>query len=160
MDDMICMFYEYEQICQLKYWYFCVVDMYDWMLFVVCLIEDCEVWLYGGWYVYDGCDVFVLSLCELIGKLIFLMMYYGYYLEFMLVLVEYVCGIWFFEDYVINFDDDYLLYGIVFYDDQYVKCDGVWCIYVMCYEWLFEIVMLLILLLFMLIVNCFVFGVY
>jgi hypothetical protein len=138
MDETTRTLYEFEQIRQLKYRYFRAIDTHDWTLLEQCLTEDCEARLYGGRYAYDGRDAFVSSLRELIGKPTFLTMHHGHHPELTLVSADHACGVWFLQDHAINLEEDYLLHGTAFYDDQYVKQDGVWRIHATRHERLFE----------------------
>ncbi|MDN7903278.1 nuclear transport factor 2 family protein [Burkholderia diffusa] len=140
MDETTRTLHEYEQIRQLKYRYFRAVDTHDWSLLAQCLTEDCEARLDGGRYAYDGRDAFVSSLRELIGKPTFLTMHHGHHPELTLVSADHACGVWFLEDHAINLEDNYLMHGTAFYDDQYVKRDGVWRIHATRHERLFETV--------------------
>jgi hypothetical protein len=138
MDDAVRTLLEYEQIRQLKYRYFRAVDCHDWTLLAQCLTDDCAVRLNGGQYSYDGRENFVESLKALIGKPTFLTMHHGHHPELTLVSTHRATGIWYLEDHAINLDDNYLVHGTAFYEDEYTKIDGQWRIQSTRHERLFE----------------------
>ncbi|RQR60098.1 nuclear transport factor 2 family protein [Burkholderia sp. Bp9126] len=138
MDDTTRTLHEFEQIRQLKYRYFRAVDTHDWALLAQCLTADCRVRLQGGKYAYDGRDAFVSGLRALIGKSTFLTMHHGHHPELALVAPDRARGTWFLEDHAINLDENWLLHGTAFYDDDYLKQDGVWRIDATRHERLFE----------------------
>lgn len=140
MDDPTRTLFEFEQIRQLKYRYFRALDCRDWALLAQCLSDDCSARLNGGKYCYDGRDAFVANLAALLGKPTFITMHHGHHPELALVAADHARGTWYLEDHALDLADGYLLHGAAFYEDEYVKRDGVWQIRSMRHDRLFEAV--------------------
>ncbi|QBR02568.1 nuclear transport factor 2 family protein [Paraburkholderia pallida] len=140
MEDATRTLWAFEEIRQLKYRYFRAVDTHDWALLAQCLSEDCRARLNGGQYAFDGRDAYVTTLQALLDRPTFLTMHHGHHPELELLAADYARGTWYLEDHAIDLEHNTLLHGAAFYEDEYVKRDGVWLIAATSHERLFETV--------------------
>lgn len=140
METSMETFLEIERIRQLKYRYFRALDRHDWALFETCLAEDCATRLDSGKYSFNSGAEFVAGLKALMDKPTLLTMHQGHHPEIELVSPDKAKGTWYLEDYVINLEQNWILHGTAFYQDEYVKRDGHWKILSTGYDRVFEAV--------------------
>ncbi|HEV8312450.1 MAG TPA: nuclear transport factor 2 family protein [Burkholderiaceae bacterium] len=131
---------EIERIWQLKYRYFRAVDRHDWALLESCLAEDCRTALASGQYSFNSRAEFVNGLKALLDRPTIVTMHHGHHPEIELVAPDRAKGRWYLEDHVIDLEQNLTLHGTAYYDDEYVKRDGQWCIAFTGYERVFETV--------------------
>ena len=131
---------EIERIRQLKYRYFRAVDRHDWALLETCLAEDCLTALAGGEYSFNGRSEFVNGLKALLDRPTILTMHHGHHPEIELLAHDRAKGRWYLEDHVIDLQQNWVLHGAAYYEDEYAKRDGDWRIAFTGYERVFETV--------------------
>lgn len=129
---------EIHQIQQLKYRYFRAVDTHNWELLTGCLTEDCVARYDQGKYSFDGRDALISGLKAVMDSPTKLTMHQGHHPEISITGEDSATGVWYLQDYVIDTQDNWLLFGTAIYEDKYRKVNGEWLICYTGYQRIFE----------------------
>jgi len=129
---------EIDRIKQLKYRYFRYLDTKHWKELRELFADDAMSAYDSGKYGFQGPDKIVGFLESAMGRPTFVSQHQGHHPEIELMSPTRATGIWYFEDSVIDADNNTQLHGAGFYHDEYVKIDGTWKIRLTGYERTFE----------------------
>lgn len=129
---------EIHHIQQLKYRYFRAVDTHDWELLAKCLTEDCTARYDQGKYSFDGRENLVNGLKAIMDMPSKLTMHQGHHPEITLTSDTTAEGIWYLQDYVIDTEGQWILFGTAIYRDEYRKENGEWKVCHTGYQRIFE----------------------
>jgi len=129
---------EIEQIKQLKYKYMRCLDQKRWDEMTEVFTEDATAAYSGGKYSYAGRDAILEFLRTSMGDDSFHSSHQVHHPEIELVSEKTATGIWALQDVVIDVRWEITIRGAAFYEDQYVKQDGVWLISHTGYRRLYE----------------------
>jgi hypothetical protein len=133
---------EIEAIKQLKYKYMRCVDMKLWDELAETFIVEATCSYSAGHYSYEGRDAIIAWMKKGMDRDGFHSSHSVHHPEITLLGSEggwdRATGIWALEDIVIDTDHDIQISGAAFYQDRYVKRDGVWLIEHTGYDRVFE----------------------
>ncbi|MCH7787898.1 MAG: nuclear transport factor 2 family protein [Acidobacteria bacterium] len=119
---------EIELIKRLKYKYLRCLDQKLFEGVGECFTEHATAAYSGGVYSFEGRQAIVAFLVESMGSEKFLSSHRCHHPEIDLVSDTEATGTWALEDVVIEETFDITIRGAAFYEDRYVKLDGVWLI--------------------------------
>lgn len=131
-------FFEIEAIKQLKYRYMRCVDMKLWDEMATTFIPEATCSYSSGHYHYEGRDAIIAWLKKGMDRDAFHSSHSVHHPEITLTGPKTATGIWALEDIVIDTDHDIQISGAAFYQDRYVKRDGIWLIEHTGYDRVFE----------------------
>lgn len=117
---------EIEAIKALKYRYMRSIDTKDWELMRRCFSADATTAYSGGKYAFLGIDAIMEFMIASMDRGSFLSSHRVHHPEIELTSDTTATGIWALEDYVVDTKHDLTIHGAAFYEDRYVKMDGVW----------------------------------
>jgi hypothetical protein len=117
---------EIEAIKRLKYKYLRCLDQKLWDELAECFVEKATSAYGGGKYSYRGRDAILEFLRDAMGADTFHSSHQVHQPEIDLTSETTARGIWALEDVVIDLKWDITIRGSAFYEDEYVKEDGVW----------------------------------
>lgn len=117
---------EIEAIKRLKYKYLRCLDQKLWDELTECFVENATSAYGGGKYSYEGRDAILEFLRDAMGADTFHSSHQVHQPEIDLTSETTARGIWALEDVVIDLKWDITIRGAAFYEDEYVKKDGVW----------------------------------
>jgi hypothetical protein len=123
---------------QLKHRYFRCLDQKAWAELATCLAEDATASYGGGAVELEGREAIVAFVTEAMGSPRMLTSHRGTQPEIELLGGDEATGVWALEDVVIHQDLDITIHGASFYDDRYVRRDGVWLIAATSYKRTYE----------------------
>lgn len=129
---------EIEAIKRLKYKYMRCLDQKRWEELAGCFSADATAAYSGGKYSYTGRDAILEFLRGSMGKDSFHSCHQVHQPEIELTSETTARGTWALQDTVIETQWDIMIRGAAFYEDEYVKPDGVWLIRHTGYKRLFE----------------------
>jgi len=127
-----------EDIKRLKYSYFRFLDTKQWERLAELFTDDASTTFDSGKYSFDGRQNIMAFLKEGLGSPRVVSMHHGHHPEIEIIDDSHARGIWYLEDTVIFLDDNFILHGAAFYDDEYLKTDDGWKIQRTGYERTFE----------------------
>lgn len=119
---------EIEAIKRLKHRYVRCLDQKRWDELAACLTPDVETAYGGGKYAFRGRAAVMQFLRDAMGSPSFLSSHRVHQPEIELTSPTTACGTWALDDVVIDPERRFLLQGAAFYEDEYLKADGVWAI--------------------------------
>jgi hypothetical protein len=117
---------EIELIKRLKYRYLRGLDQKDWAAVESCFTEDATAAYSGGKYAFESRAEILDFLTRSMGAETFLSSHRCHHPEIDLTSATTAVGTWALEDVVIDTTWDITIRGAAFYDDDYVKEEGVW----------------------------------
>ncbi|HLF99796.1 MAG TPA: nuclear transport factor 2 family protein [Acidimicrobiia bacterium] len=117
---------EIEEIKRLKYRYLRCLDQKLFDDIVDCFTEDATASYGGGAYAFEGRDAIVAFLRDSMGSEGFLSSHRCSHPEIDLIGDTAAMGTWALDDAVIHLDFNVVIRGAAFYEDEYLKTDGVW----------------------------------
>ncbi len=117
---------EIEAIKRLKYKYLRCLDQKLWDELETCFVEDATAAYSGGKYAFDGRAAIMHFLRKSMGADTFLSSHRVHHPEIDFSSETSATGIWALEDVVIDMKWEITIRGAAFYEDEYVKKDGVW----------------------------------
>lgn len=117
---------EIELIKRVKYRYMRCLDQKLWDEMAECLAEDAVASYSGGKYAFEGRAAILGFFRAAMGSTDFLSSHRVHHPEIDLTGPDTAVGTWALEDVVIDASRDFALRGAAFYEDGYVKRDGVW----------------------------------
>ncbi len=136
---------EIEAIKQLKYRYFRFLDCKRWDELADCFAEDAVCSYDGGRYSAKGRVAVMEFLRGALGHPRIISLHQAHHPEIDITGPSTATGIWYLEDYVINLWEESpqmapnsSLRGAGFYEDEYIKLEGVWKFQSTGYERTFE----------------------
>jgi len=129
---------EIEEIKRLKYRYMRCVDKKLWKEMEEVFVPEATVAYSAGRYSYEGRDAIIAWLKEGMDRDSFHSTHSVHHPEIDLVGSDRATGTWKIEDIVIDVEFGITISGASFYEDRYVKRDGVWLIEHTGYERIFE----------------------
>lgn len=129
---------EIEAIKRLKYRYMRCLDQKRWQEIGECFSDDATAAYSGGKYAYTGREAIVGFLSGSMGDDSFHSAHQVHHPEIDLTGATTATGTWSLQDTVIDTKWDIIIRGAAFYEDEYVKRDGVWLIQHTGYRRLFE----------------------
>ncbi|HIF94589.1 MAG TPA: nuclear transport factor 2 family protein [Myxococcales bacterium] len=137
---------EIEAIKQLKYKYMRCVDMKLWDELAETFIAEATCSYSAGHYSYEGRDAIIAWMKKGMDRDGFHSSHSVHHPEITLLAAEDAAndtwekakGVWALEDIVIDTDHDIQISGAAFYEDRYVKDEGVWLIEHTGYDRVFE----------------------
>ncbi len=129
---------EIELIKRVKYAYFRALDLKQWDEIGDLFTDDATCAYSAGAYAYDGRDAIVAFFRAAMGRETFLSSHKAHHPEIELTGPDTATGVWALEDTVIDLQWELDIRGAAFYEDDYVKVDGVWKIQRTAYKRVFE----------------------
>ena len=117
---------EIEAIKRLKYKYLRCLDQKLWDEMAECFVENATSAYGGGKYSFEGRDAILEFLRDAMGADSFLSSHRVHHPEIDFSSETSASGIWALEDVVIDMKWAITIRGAAFYEDEYVKKDGVW----------------------------------
>jgi len=129
---------ELEAIKRLKYKYLRCLDQKRWAELAECFTEDARSSYSGGKYSFDGREAILDFLEKSMGASSFLSSHTVHHPEIDFTSATTARGVWALRDIVIETKANIEIRGAAFYEDEYVKQDGVWKIRFTGYERTFE----------------------
>ena len=129
---------EIELIKRVKYAYFRGLDLKQWDEIGELFTDDATCAYSAGAYAYDGRDAIVGFFRKAMGRETFLSSHKAHHPEIELTGPDTATGVWALEDTVIDLQWELDIRGAAFYEDDYVKVDGVWKIQRTAYKRVFE----------------------
>jgi hypothetical protein len=117
---------EIEAIKRLKYKYMRCLDQKLWDEMAECFVEDASAAYSGGKYSFEGREAILQFLRESMGADSFLSSHRVHHPEIDLTGPDTATGTWALEDVVIETRLQLTIRGAAFYEDEYVKQDGIW----------------------------------
>jgi hypothetical protein len=129
---------EIELIKRLKYKYARCLDQKLWDEIAECFTADAHAAYSGGGYSFDDRDAIIAFLSRSMGAETFLSSHKMHHPEIDLTGPETATGVWALDDVVIMTDFELTIRGCSFYNDEYVKQDGVWRILSTSYKRIYE----------------------
>lgn len=129
---------EIEAIKRLKYKYMRCLDQKRWDEIAGCFSAEATAAYSGGKYSYQGRDAIVEFLRGSMGSDTFHSAHQVHHPEIDLTSPTTARGTWALQDTVIETQWDVIIRGAAFYEDEYVKQQGVWRIRHTGYKRLFE----------------------
>lgn len=115
-----------ELIKRCKYAYLRLVDQHRFDDLHTVMTDDCTAAYSDGAYSFDDLSGIVAFLHENMGRTEFLSSHACHHPEIDVFADDTATGVWKLEDSVIVADFGVNLRGAAFYEDRYVKVDGVW----------------------------------
>ena len=129
---------EIEQIKRLKYAYARCLDLKRWDEIAGLFTADAVAAYSGGGYSFEGRDAIVGFLTRSMGAETFHSSHKMHHPEIDLTGADTATGVWALDDVVVMTDFELTIRGCSFYDDHYVKQDGVWRIQKTGYKRIYE----------------------
>ena len=129
---------EIEAIKRLKYKYLRCLDQKLWDEIAECFVDDATSSYGGGKYSFEGRDAILEFLKDAMGADSFLSSHRVHHPEIDFTSETTATAIWALEDVVIDTKWDITIRGAAFYEDVYVRDDGVWKIQHTGYKRTFE----------------------
>jgi hypothetical protein len=129
---------ELEAIKRLKYKYLRCLDQKRLAELADCFTEDARSSYSGGKYSFDGRDAILAFLEKSMGADSFISSHTVHHPEIEFTSATTARGIWALRDIVIETNANIEIRGAAFYEDEYVKHNGVWKIRFTGYERTFE----------------------
>jgi hypothetical protein len=129
---------EIELIKRVKYAYFRNLDLKQWDDIAELFTKDATAAYGGGAYSFEGRDAIVEFFRKAMGRESFLSSHKAHHPEIDITGSGTATGIWALEDIVIDLQWELDIHGAAFYEDEYVKIDGVWKIQRTAYKRVFE----------------------
>ena len=117
---------EIEAIKRLKYKYLRCLDQKLWDELAECFVENATSAYGGGKYSYEGRDAILEFLRDAMGADTFHSSHQVHHPEIDFTSETSARGVWALEDVVIDMKWEITIRGAAFYEDEYVKKDGVW----------------------------------
>jgi hypothetical protein len=117
---------EIEAIKRLKYKYLRCLDQKLWDELEECFVQNATSAYGGGKYSYEGRDAILEFLRNSMGADSFLSSHRVHHPEIDFTSETSASGVWALEDIVIDTKWEITIRGAAFYEDEYVKEDGVW----------------------------------
>ncbi len=117
---------EIEAIKRLKYKYLRCLDQKLWDGLAECFVENATSAYGGGKYSFEGRDAILEFLRDAMGAHTFLSSHRVHHPEIDFTSETSATGIWALEDVVIDMKWEITIRGAAFYEDEYIKTDGVW----------------------------------
>jgi hypothetical protein len=117
---------EIEAIKRLKYKYLRCLDQKLWDELAECFVENATSSYGGGKYSYEGRDAILEFLRDAMGADTFHSSHLVHHPEIDFTSETSARGVWALEDVVIDMKWEITIRGAAFYEDEYVKQDGVW----------------------------------
>jgi hypothetical protein len=133
-DDLV----EIELIKRVKYAYFRCLDLKQWDEIATLFTDDATCSYSAGAYAYEGPDAIVGFFRTAMGRETFLSSHKAHHPEIDLTGPDTATGVWALEDIVVDLQWELDIRGAAFYEDEYVKVDGVWKIRRTAYKRVFE----------------------
>lgn len=134
MSDMA----EIEAIKQLKYRYFRCLDSKKWTDLAECFTADARTWYDSGKYSFDGIEAIMKFLRDSLSDPNIISLHHGHHPEIAITSADSATGIWYLEDRLYFTEQNMMLWGAAFYEDEYAKIDGRWRIKATGYHRTFE----------------------
>ncbi|MFM8238617.1 MAG: nuclear transport factor 2 family protein [Actinomycetota bacterium] len=129
---------EIELLKRLKYRYARCLDLKLWSEIGECFTDDAVAAYSGGNYAFEGRDAIVAFLQRSMGAETFHSSHKMHHPEIDLTGPDTARGVWALDDVVVMTDFELTIRGCSFYEDDYVKQDGVWRISRTGYRRVFE----------------------
>jgi hypothetical protein len=129
---------EIELIKRVKYAYFRCLDLKRWDEIGELFTKDATCAYSAGAYSFEGRDAIVEFFRKAMGRETFLSSHKAHHPEIDLTGPDTATGVWALEDIVIDVQWELDIRGAAFYEDDYVKVDGVWLIQRTAYKRVFE----------------------
>ena len=129
---------EIELIKRLKYRYIRAADTKQWEDFKNCFTADARSSYAGGKHAYEGAEQISEFAKFALGRNSMLTMHHVHHPEIDLIDENHAKGVWAFEDWVQDMDNNIRYHGAGYYNDEYTKIEGAWRIQSTGYERLFE----------------------
>ncbi len=117
---------EIEAIKRLKYKYLRCLDLKLWDELAECFVENATSAYGGGKYSYEGREAILEFLRDAMGADTFHSSHQVHHPEIDFTSETSARGVWALEDVVIDMKWEITIRGAAFYEDEYVKRDGVW----------------------------------
>jgi len=124
---------------ELKYRYLRGVDLKDWDVLASTLADDAVASYGGGVATLSGRDAIMKYLRDNLGPETRLTSHKVHHPEITIGDGDTASGTWALEDVVIDLDAGVRIEGSAFYDDRYVRKDGVWLIRETGYRRVYEV---------------------
>ena len=119
---------EIEQIKRLKYRYLRCLDLKRWDELAETLATDVSASYSGGANAFDGRDAVLDFLRRALGSEDILTSHKCHHPEIDLTSATTATGTWALDDVVVLQPFELTVRGAAYYEDDYVKVDGAWCI--------------------------------
>jgi bile-acid 7alpha-dehydratase len=129
---------EIELVKRVKYAYFRCLDLKQWDEIGELFTEDAVAAYSAGAYAFEGREAIVGFFRKAMGRETFLSSHKAHHPEIDLTGPDTATGVWALEDVVIDLQWELDIRGAAFYEDEYVKADGVWRIGRTAYKRVFE----------------------
>jgi hypothetical protein len=133
-DDLV----QIELIKRVKYAYFRHLDLKQWDEIRELFTDDATAAYGGGAYAFDGRDAIVEFFRKAMGRTSFLSSHKAHHPEIEITSQNTATGVWALEDIVIDLQWELDIRGAAFYEDEYLKVDGVWKISRTAYKRVYE----------------------
>lgn len=127
-----------EAIKRVKYKYMRCLDQKRWDEIRECFTDDATAAYSGGKYAYEGRDAILEFLSSSMGADSFHSSHQVHHPEIRLTSETAATGTWALQDVVIDLKWEITIRGAAFYEDAYLKRDGVWRIRHTGYRRLYE----------------------
>jgi SnoaL-like protein len=119
---------EIEAVRQLKYRYVRLLDTKAWDELETLFVPEATASYSDGRYAFDDRSGIMAFLRETMASSTVLSSHKVHQPEIELTAVDTAHGIWALDDVVVMLDHNLTVRGAAYYDDRYVKRDGVWLI--------------------------------
>lgn len=125
-------------IQQLKYQYFRLLDLKEFVALGQLLTEDCTAAYEDGRSSFEGRDAIVRFLTDSLADPGIATEHHGHHPEITVSSADSATGVWYLQDRVVVPAVDIEIGGTAFYEDRYVRRDGRWLISHTGYQRVFE----------------------